>query len=376
MTSPRSTSSTSPPTARATHPDQGGIELGPDARAQQVAGGGRGAYFSDEKVSGSHLRVLTAPLGAGTAIQVARPLGEVDSLLDRLRAVLLRGERRGRGDGGPPRVGHLGPRAAPGDALHGADRGHRRGRGPAAPARRRGGRRAGPAGRLLQHHPGRAPALRGVAAPARGRRVARAAHPPRQPAHERRGAAARRRAVGLRPRRSAERPGDPDRRAHEPRRGRGRHRAPGRARRRSPGGAPGPARGGRPRPGPPARAPRRADAAPGALGGERIPRAAGAAGGQPRGQRRQVEPPGRRRRGDAWRPASSRCATTGRASPPPTSRSSSTASTGRRRPGACPGPAWAWRSCARWPRPTAPSRRPRTPRAAAPACGSRSRASP
>ena len=72
-----------------THPGQGGIELEPDARAQQVAGGGRGAYFSDVKVSGSHLRVLTAPLGAGTAIQVARPLGEVDSLLDRLRAVLL-----------------------------------------------------------------------------------------------------------------------------------------------------------------------------------------------------------------------------------------------------------------------------------------------
>ena len=54
-----------------------------------MASGEGGAYFSDEKVSGSHLRVLTAPLGAGTAIQVARPLGEVDSLLDRLRAVLL-----------------------------------------------------------------------------------------------------------------------------------------------------------------------------------------------------------------------------------------------------------------------------------------------
>jgi two-component system sensor histidine kinase MprB len=72
-----------------THPDQGGIELEPDAQAQEVAAGGRGAYISDEEVSGSHLRVLTAPLGADTAIQVARPLGEVDSLLDRLRAVLL-----------------------------------------------------------------------------------------------------------------------------------------------------------------------------------------------------------------------------------------------------------------------------------------------
>jgi two-component system, OmpR family, sensor histidine kinase MprB len=72
-----------------THPDQGGIELEPDTRAQEVASGERGTYFSDEEVSGSHLRVLTAPLGSGTAIQVARPLGEVDSLLDRLRAVLL-----------------------------------------------------------------------------------------------------------------------------------------------------------------------------------------------------------------------------------------------------------------------------------------------
>jgi two-component system sensor histidine kinase MprB len=72
-----------------THPGQGGIELDPDARAQEVAAGGGGAYFSDEEVSGSHLRVLTAPLGGGTAIQVARPLGEVDSLLDRLRTALL-----------------------------------------------------------------------------------------------------------------------------------------------------------------------------------------------------------------------------------------------------------------------------------------------
>lgn len=72
-----------------THPDQGGIELPADARAQAVASGDRAGYFSDQEVSGSHLRVLTAPLGAGTAIQVARPLGEVDALLDRLRAVLL-----------------------------------------------------------------------------------------------------------------------------------------------------------------------------------------------------------------------------------------------------------------------------------------------
>ena len=72
-----------------TRPAQGGIELETDARAREVASGDRGGYFSDEEVSGSHLRVLTAPLGSGTAIQVARPLGEVDSLLDRLRAVLL-----------------------------------------------------------------------------------------------------------------------------------------------------------------------------------------------------------------------------------------------------------------------------------------------
>jgi two-component system sensor histidine kinase MprB len=36
-----------------------------------------------------HLRVLTAPVGPGVAAQLARDLGEVDALLDRLRVVLL-----------------------------------------------------------------------------------------------------------------------------------------------------------------------------------------------------------------------------------------------------------------------------------------------
>ena len=68
---------------------------------------------------------------------------------------------------------------------------------------------------------------------------------------------------------------------------------------------------------------------------------------QPAGQRGQVQPAGQRGRGPAARPASSPCATTGRGSTPTTCRTSSTVSTGRRRPGECPARASGWLSCGR-----------------------------
>jgi two-component system sensor histidine kinase MprB len=40
-------------------------------------------------VDGAHLRTLTVPLGRGYALQLARPLTEVDDLLDRVRLILL-----------------------------------------------------------------------------------------------------------------------------------------------------------------------------------------------------------------------------------------------------------------------------------------------
>jgi two-component system, OmpR family, sensor histidine kinase MprB len=59
-----------------------------DDRARQVASSGKGRYFSDERVGGVHLRVLTTTDADGGAVQVARPLTEVDHSLGRLRFVL------------------------------------------------------------------------------------------------------------------------------------------------------------------------------------------------------------------------------------------------------------------------------------------------
>jgi two-component system sensor histidine kinase MprB len=54
-----------------------------------VAGGSKPAFLSDEHVSGTHLRVFTFPYGNGVAVQVARPLTEVDHSLSRIRLYLL-----------------------------------------------------------------------------------------------------------------------------------------------------------------------------------------------------------------------------------------------------------------------------------------------
>jgi two-component system, OmpR family, sensor histidine kinase MprB len=54
-----------------------------------VARGGRGAFFSDTHVDGTHLRMLTFPYGAGAAVQVARSLTEVDHSLGRIKNLLI-----------------------------------------------------------------------------------------------------------------------------------------------------------------------------------------------------------------------------------------------------------------------------------------------
>jgi two-component system sensor histidine kinase MprB len=60
-----------------------------DARAKALAASGAGSYFSDARVSGVHLRVLTVGLGPRGAAQIARPLTEVDRALRQLLLVLL-----------------------------------------------------------------------------------------------------------------------------------------------------------------------------------------------------------------------------------------------------------------------------------------------
>ena len=65
-----------------------GPALPVDAAARSVAGGA-GARYSDVDTSGTPLRVLATPAGAGVALQIARPIDEVRASLDRLRGRLL-----------------------------------------------------------------------------------------------------------------------------------------------------------------------------------------------------------------------------------------------------------------------------------------------
>src|SRR5918992_398772 len=64
-------------------------QLPVDERAREIAMEGSGSHLGDMTVDGVHLRVLTQALPRGGALQVARPLDEVDRQLDRVLLVLL-----------------------------------------------------------------------------------------------------------------------------------------------------------------------------------------------------------------------------------------------------------------------------------------------
>jgi two-component system sensor histidine kinase MprB len=63
--------------------------LPPDARAIALAKGGGTSYFSETRVNGDHLRFFTVPIANGHAVRIFRSLNEVDSVLSRLRWILL-----------------------------------------------------------------------------------------------------------------------------------------------------------------------------------------------------------------------------------------------------------------------------------------------
>jgi two-component system, OmpR family, sensor histidine kinase MprB len=65
------------------------IELPFDARVLEVAAGNRPAFWTETEVGGEHLRVFTFAYGPGSAVQVARPLTEVDDSLRGLGVMLL-----------------------------------------------------------------------------------------------------------------------------------------------------------------------------------------------------------------------------------------------------------------------------------------------
>jgi two-component system sensor histidine kinase MprB len=58
-------------------------------RELAVAAGKERPFFTDARVDGVHARVLTVPLANGVALQLARPLNEVDRELHRLGVILL-----------------------------------------------------------------------------------------------------------------------------------------------------------------------------------------------------------------------------------------------------------------------------------------------
>ena len=59
------------------------------SRERRVASGDEDEFLTDARVDGVHLRVLTTPLPGELALQIARPLDEVDSVLSRLRLLLV-----------------------------------------------------------------------------------------------------------------------------------------------------------------------------------------------------------------------------------------------------------------------------------------------
>jgi two-component system sensor histidine kinase MprB len=61
----------------------------PTDGASAVASGHKGAFSRDATVAGTHLRIYTTRLDEQTAIQIARPLTEVDRVLGRLRLLFL-----------------------------------------------------------------------------------------------------------------------------------------------------------------------------------------------------------------------------------------------------------------------------------------------
>lgn len=66
----------------------GNDELPVSEQALDVASGTGGRLLEDVQVDGDRVRVLTEPFAEGVAVQVARPLDEVDALLGRLRWLL------------------------------------------------------------------------------------------------------------------------------------------------------------------------------------------------------------------------------------------------------------------------------------------------
>ncbi|MDX6648913.1 MAG: two-component system, OmpR family, sensor histidine kinase MprB [Solirubrobacteraceae bacterium] len=70
-------------------PDDRAWSIPVSGQARAVAATGRGSHYEDLHSRGIHIRVLTTGLGSGGAVQVARPLTEVDSALSNQLILLI-----------------------------------------------------------------------------------------------------------------------------------------------------------------------------------------------------------------------------------------------------------------------------------------------
>jgi two-component system, OmpR family, sensor histidine kinase MprB len=77
------------PSGRALSRPGGEGRLPVEERTREIAAEGSGSYLTDMTVDGVHLRVLTEALPGVGALQVARPLDEIDRQLDRVLLVLV-----------------------------------------------------------------------------------------------------------------------------------------------------------------------------------------------------------------------------------------------------------------------------------------------
>src|SRR5919198_2092989 len=66
-----------------------GEEIPVDARTKAVAAGKAGRFLTDARSGDTHLRVIAVPWPGGGAVQIARSLNSVDSVLARMRVILL-----------------------------------------------------------------------------------------------------------------------------------------------------------------------------------------------------------------------------------------------------------------------------------------------
>jgi two-component system sensor histidine kinase MprB len=69
-------------------PSDDQVELPVTDETLAVARGERDAFFSDETIDGTHVRLFTVSLGDDVALQVVRPLAEVDDVLHRIALIL------------------------------------------------------------------------------------------------------------------------------------------------------------------------------------------------------------------------------------------------------------------------------------------------